>query len=101
MFIQSVFAADPDRKRRKRKGKELLRRVHAMQEGFSSCVPSSSFEAILHTDLKQMLIGKADIDVDDWQKHCDYVGFSPLDDTPQWFFAMLRKSSMPGTCSYS
>ncbi len=75
--------------------------MHVMQEGFSSCVPSSSFEAILHEDLLRMLVGIADIDVEDWQKHCDYVGFSPLDETPQWFFAMLRKSSMPGTSSSS
>jgi hypothetical protein len=40
-----------------------------------------------------MLRGVLEIDVDDWQLHCDYVGWGENPQVPNWFFEMLRSAS--------
>jgi hypothetical protein len=73
-------------------GKMTRAQHRAMKDGFSACVPSHVADAVLVADLRQVLAGTREIDVDDWQRHCEYIGFASVDQVPRWFFDMVRKA---------
>ncbi|EKX45009.1 hypothetical protein GUITHDRAFT_71756, partial [Guillardia theta CCMP2712] len=76
----------------------VRQQLRAMREGFNSCIPSNVYEAITVEDLSTIISGTCEVDVDDWRKHTELVGWKASDNVVKWFFEMLEQASNEFRC---
>lgn len=58
--------------------------------GFNELIPQELINVFDERELELLIGGMAEIDVDDWQKHSDYRGWSESDQVIQWFWKIVR-----------
>ncbi|TNY21629.1 hypothetical protein DMC30DRAFT_196082 [Rhodotorula diobovata] len=62
----------------------------AFLSGFNELIPQELINVFDERELELLIGGMSEIDVDDWQKHTDYRGYSQTDEVVQWFWKAVR-----------
>lgn len=70
--------------------KRVEEQFEAFVTGFNEIIPQDLINVFDARELELLMVGVADMDVDDWKKHTDYRGYSENDEVIQWFWALVR-----------
>ncbi|KAF8325968.1 HECT-domain-containing protein [Amanita rubescens] len=73
--------------------KRVQDQFDAFMSGFSEIIPLDLIRVFDENELKLLIGGTSDIDVDDWAKHTVYDGYESDDDVIQWFWKCVRSWS--------
>ena len=70
--------------------------LNMLKEGFFKVIPRHSLYGISSDELEQLICGKPEIDLDDWQKHTNYN--KPYDQNHKvikWFWKAMSEYTQP------
>ncbi|WVO14667.1 hypothetical protein L204_102304 [Cryptococcus depauperatus] len=70
--------------------KRVSQQFNAFMSGFEEIIPRDLIDIFDERELELLIGGMSEIDVDDWQKHTDYRGYTPKDDVVEWFWKIVR-----------
>ncbi|NXD32174.1 PUB1 ligase, partial [Spelaeornis formosus] len=62
----------------------------AFLSGFNELIPQELINVFDERELELLVGGMSDVDMDDWQKHTDYRGYSKEDEVVKWFWQAVK-----------
>ncbi|KAG0654700.1 hypothetical protein C6P46_001535 [Rhodotorula mucilaginosa] len=66
------------------------KQIEALKHGLGEIVPLKELRVFDEKELELLIGGVETIDVDDWEKHTDYRGFTATDPVVQWFWETVK-----------
>ncbi|POY70622.1 hypothetical protein BMF94_6400 [Rhodotorula taiwanensis] len=66
------------------------KQVEALKRGLGEIVPLKELRVFDEKELELLIGGVETIDVDDWERHTDYRGFTSADPVVQWFWETVK-----------
>ncbi|GAA5877402.1 hypothetical protein JCM3774_003587 [Rhodotorula dairenensis] len=66
------------------------KQIAALKSGLGEIVPLKELRVFDEKELELLIGGVETIDVDDWEKHTDYRGFTAEDPVVQWFWETVK-----------